>query len=158
MAVPARPVAVAATKLLLACTLVGCAEPTGELQVPDADPIVFRDKVYPILLRDCGFVGCHGTEQRFFAVFGPGRTRLDPKTNIFDPPTDTELSLTFSRARSMLEDPEGPGSSLLVRKPIPRAQGGAGHGGDDEYGVSVYRSTGDARFMAIYQWATAGSK
>ena len=119
----------------------------------DADPIVFRDTVYPILLRDCGFAGCHGTHERFFSVFGPGRTRLDPATGIYDPATPTELSLSFTRARSMIL-PEDPESSLLLRKPLTRDEGGAGHKGDDVWGGPVFRTAADARFAALYHWAT----
>ena len=46
----------------------GCAEPTQDLSIPTADPTVFKDRVYPILLRDCGFTKCHGDPKRFFAV------------------------------------------------------------------------------------------
>jgi len=149
----ARPAAVAATRVLALACLAGCAEPTGELGIPNANPTTFRDTVYPILLRDCGFVACHGTSDRFFSVFGPGRTRLDPATGIFDPATPTEIALSYTRARSMLTEPDGVASSLLLRKPIPADEGGAGHKGDDPWGAPVYRTTGDQRYVAIYRWA-----
>ena len=134
----------------------GCTGPVTQLDLPSADPIVFRDTVYPILLRDCGFQGCHGTTKRFFAVFGPGRARLDPATQPYDPATPYELALSFTRAKSMLVGPDGPHSSLLVRKPIPTALGGSGHkGGDDPWGDPVYASTSDPHYDAIYRWATA---
>ena len=136
----------------VAC-LAACTQPTGEVSVATADPVVFRDTVYPILLRDCGFAGCHGSHDRFFAVFGPGRTRLDPGTGVYDPVTATELSLSFTRARSMI-DPDDASASLLLRKPIPRDEGGAGHKGDDLWGEAVFRTTSDARYAAIYQWAS----
>jgi hypothetical protein len=113
----------------------------------------FRENVYPILLHDCGFAGCHGTADRFFSVFGPGRTRLDPTSGIFDPPTQSEIALSYTRARSMLIGPDGVASSLLLRKPIPRDQGGAGHKGDDPYGAAVYRSTDDESYSVLYRWA-----
>jgi hypothetical protein len=153
VAAPARPAAVAATSALGLIVLAACTQPAGELQIRDADPIVFRDTVYPVLLRDCGFAGCHGTHERFFSVFGPGRTRLDPATGIYDPVTPTELSLSFTRARSMIL-PEDPESSLLLRKPLARDEGGAGHKGDDVWGGPVFRTTADARFAALYHWAT----
>lgn len=124
------------------------------IDVPSADPKVFETTVYPILLRDCGFNGCHGTHERFFSVFGPGRARLDPNTLIYDPATPYELALSYSRARSMLVDAEGSRHSLLVRKPIPTSQGGAGHKGDDPWGRSVYASTSDPDYLEIYAWAT----
>jgi hypothetical protein len=140
----------------LLIALAGCVQPTT-LDLPSADPVVFRDTVYPVLLADCGFNTCHGTSDRFFSVFGPGRARLDPSTAPFDPATPYELAHSYARAESMLLGPTGPRDSLLLRKPIPLVEGGAGHKGDDPWGNSVYASTSDERYLAIYQWATAGA-
>ncbi len=150
-----RTVVVSLVLGLVLATIGACVAPSGNIDVPTADPAVFRETIYPILLRDCGFNTCHGTSERFFSVFGPGRARLDPATVPYDPATPYELAHSYTRARSMLLDPDGPGSSLLVRKPIPEAQGGAGHKGDDPWGDSVYASTGDPSFIALYSWATA---
>lgn len=142
--------------LVAGVVLAGCVtEPTQDLSIPSADPTVFKDRVYPILLRDCGFTTCHGDPRRFLAVFGPGRVRLDPETtDIYDPPTPYEIAISYTRARSMLFGPDGPKSSLLVRKPIPLDQGGAGHEGDDVWGSPVFLSTADARYVTLYNWAT----
>ncbi len=140
--------------LAFAALLIGCADPTQDLAVPSADATVFKTSVYPILLRDCGFTTCHGNTGRFFAVFGPGRVRLDPATDVYDPATPYELALTYTRARSMLFGSDGPETSLLLRKPIPVEQGGAGHKGDDPWGNAVYRSVDDARYTTLYRWAT----
>lgn len=161
-----RPAAAVATDVLRAATRVGligmlaamaagCTDPKGELAIPAADATVFQTTVYPILLRDCGFTTCHGTSDRFFSVFGPGRTRLDPETAPYDPATPYELAISYTRARSMILGPAGPTSSLLLRKPIPLASGGAGHKGNDPWGRSVYASIDDARYVALYRWATA---
>lgn len=141
--------------LALAAVLTGCTDPQAELSVPNADATVFKNQVYPILLRDCAFATCHGNADRFFAVFGPGRARLDPKTEIYDPATPDEMALSYTRARSMLLGPDGPESSLLLRKPIPTDEGGAGHKGDDPWGRSVYASVQDARYVTLYRWGTA---
>ena len=140
--------------LVLAATLTACTDPETELSIPPADATVFRTAVYPILLRDCGFTTCHGTADRFFSVFGPGRARLDPATGAYDPATPYELALTYTRARSMLLGADGPESSLFVRKPIPLVEGGAGHKGDDPWGHTVYRSVDDAHYVTLYRWAT----
>ncbi len=159
MAGRARPAAADVTDvvraLVLAATLVACTDPQTDLAIPGADATVFKTSVYPILLRDCGFTTCHGTTDRFFAVFGPGRARLDPATAIYDAPTPYELALTYTRARSMLVGPDGPTSSLLLRKPLPLADGGAGHKGDDPWGHTVYATIDDPHYVTLYRWATA---
>jgi hypothetical protein len=148
-------VRVAVLSSVVIVALGACTDLSGTIDIPTADPTVFRDTVYPILLRDCGFNTCHGTTARFFSVFGPGRARLDPATPPYDPATPYELAHSYTRARSMLLGPTGPRSSLLLRKPIPLAEGGAGHKGNDPWGDTVYPSTSDPAFVAIYRWATA---
>ena len=142
-------------RAVLLLLLIGCADPEADLSIPSTDPTVFKEQVYPVLLRDCGFQTCHGTKDRFFAVFGPGRGRLDPDSAPYDAATPYELALSYTRASSMLFGPTGASSSLLVRKPIPVEQGGAGHKGDDPWGNPVYASTDDPRYTVIYAWATA---
>lgn len=139
---------------VLGLAVAACTQPAGELELTEPDPVAFRDTVYPVLLRDCGFAACHGTHARFFSVFGPGRTRLDPVTGIYDPPTPDELALSFTRASSMLSSDE-PRASLLLRKPLARTAGGAGHAGDDPWGSPVYRTTSDARYVALHRWAVS---
>lgn len=138
---------------VIALALVGCTQPVGDVALVEPDQGVFRDKVYPILLRDCAFAGCHGTHDRFFAVFGPGRARLDPTTPIYSPVTELELALTYTRTVSMI-DPDRE-KSLLLRKPIPVGQGGAGHRGDDPWGLAVFHARDDARFVTISNWVMA---
>ncbi len=140
--------------ILLTTIVVGCTQPEGEVTVVQADQTMFREAVYPILLRDCAFAGCHGTHARFFAVFGPGRVRLDPATSIYAPPTELELALTYTRTISMIDEADR-GTSLLLRKPIPVEQGGAGHRGDDLWGGSVFRTRDDARFATLSTWVMA---
>ncbi len=140
---------------LLGVAAASCQVEPATLDIPTADPKVFREKVYPILLADCGFNTCHGSKERFFSIFGPGRARLDPMTPAFDPPTPNELAHSYTRAESMLIGPHGPGSSLLIRKPVPIVQGGAGHKGDDLWGGTVYDTVDDPHFVVLYQWATS---
>ncbi|HEY4181096.1 MAG TPA: hypothetical protein VGM90_29835 [Kofleriaceae bacterium] len=144
--------------LLLVVVTSGCSVTPGTLDIPNANPQVFEDTVYPVLLADCAFNACHGNRDRFFSVFGPGRERLDPNTAEYDPVTPYELAHSYTRAESMLYDEEGPGFSLFVRKPIPLALGGAGHKGDDLYGGTVYSSIDDPHYLALYRWATGGAQ
>lgn len=114
----------------------------------------FQREVYPVLLRDCGFSTCHGAQERFFRVWGPGRTRLPGETSVpsaFDLPTGGELSASYSLALSML-DASDPARSPLLRKPLAVEAGGAGHLGVDKYGRDVYRTTRDSGYVAIARW------
>lgn len=136
-------------------SLIGCTVPAGDLAVPEADPTTFRTTAYPVLLADCGFRACHGTPDRFFSVFGPGRTRLDPATEPYAPATPDELAHSFSRARAMLLSPDGVRRAPLLRKPLAVSAGGAGHRGEDAWGANLYTTKSDPRFQALFFWATA---
>jgi hypothetical protein len=118
---------------------------------------LFQRDVYPVLLRDCAFAACHGAPERFFRVWGPGRTRLATGTGVpepFDLPTGAELSTSYSLALSMIDDAH-PEQSLLMRKPLAVAAGGAGHLGVDGYGRDVYRTTEDNGFLALASFVYA---
>jgi len=138
---------------VIALALAGCTQPVGDVTLVEPDQAVFRDTIYPILLRDCAFAGCHGTHDRFFAIFGPGRVRLDPATPIYSPVTELELALTYTRAASMIDADRA--ESLLLRKPISVSLGGAGHRGDDPWGLAVFRARDDARYVALKNWVMA---
>lgn len=134
--------------------LCACSNSTGwSGNVPAPSPAVFQSSVYPLLLRDCAFSGCHGAEHRFFQVFGPGRTRLDPKTPSHDPATPAELQRSYDRASAMLATGDTVDDSLLLRKPLETSAGGQGHKGVDNFGRNVYQSKQDPRYAALVLWA-----
>ena len=105
----------------------------------------------PVLLRDCGFPTCHGSHDRFFQVWGPGRARLNPMTTVFDQLTGDEASLSYSLALAMI-DGQHPGRSLLLRKPLAVEAGGSGHRGTDRYGRDVYRTINDSGYLTLARW------
>lgn len=146
--------------LTLAITLLGCAplvgcgdsvDWSGEPAAPDF--ALFQSTVYPILLRDCAFSRCHGDDNRFFRVVGPGRTRLLATTLPGDPATAEEIALSYDRARSMLSDTARVEDSLLLRKPLEPSAGGQGHKGVDSMGRNVYRQRGAPAYATLLQWA-----
>jgi hypothetical protein len=131
--------------------LSACADATTELHVPTPDAVSFEQNVYPVLLRDCGFPDCHGNPSRFFHVYGPGRTRIKPKTELppYAPATSEELTATYGRARSMLAyEGDDFDSSLLLNKPLHAA-----HEGRDEWGNNVYPNESAPGYQAILTWA-----
>jgi hypothetical protein len=141
---------------LLVCLSAGLcacasAEPSARLPSPDGDR--FAREVYPVLLRDCGMSNCHGSPQRFFFVAGPGRTRLSSDTDLLAPATAAEILVSYDRTISMLQGAAGARASLLLRKPLDLAAGGAAHEGDDVYGRNVYADTEAQGYRTIASWA-----
>jgi len=142
---------------LLAAVCAGC-EPDPGWHAPSLSVSVFEKEVYPVLIRDCAFHACHGSETRFFRVWGPGRARFTPTlTTAFDPVTQEEKTESYQRALSMV-DPNHPSESLLLRKPLATAAGGAGHLGADKFGRNVYRTVDDAGYLVLSQWVYAVGK
>jgi hypothetical protein len=134
--------------------LLGCAdgkEWSGSL--PPGDYADFEANVYPVLLRDCAFSECHGGEQRFFQVFGPGRVRLDPLLYSADPAIPAEVMLSYERAVSMIASDGDVGRSLLLTKPLEAAAGGQGHQGTDTLGRNVYLTKLDPSYAVLRGWA-----
>lgn len=132
-----------------------CTYEQADLSVPRPDEERFAKEVYPILLRDCAFYACHGNTDRFLRVFGPGRTRISSELENFDPATSDEIHHSYERARSMLQGVDDVADSLLLRKPLDSAAGGAGkgHEGTDLWGHNVYRSKDDVAYRTLAAWA-----
>lgn len=129
---------------------VGEPQPAGP---PVASRATFEARVYPILLRDCGFPACHGNADRFFRVYGPNRLRIDEEIELDAPPTSLEIDATYERARSMLASAESPDEALLLRKPLELDVGGAPHLGTDDMGRDVYRDREHPSWIALLEWA-----
>ena len=140
-----------AALLLLAAAAGSCAAEPG-WQAASISTSVFEEEVYPVLIRDCAFSTCHGAQERFFRVWGPGRSRLDPlRATAFTPATSEEIQSSLQRTMSMV-DAQEPSRSLLLRKPLATAAGGAGHLGADRFGRNVYRSVDDEGYLVLSRW------
>jgi hypothetical protein len=137
--------------LLLAASWNSCAGTDEGAPLATPDRAVFDAEVWPVLVRDCGFSACHGSEPRFFLVYGPGHERLDPTMRVSAEVTPAELQISYDRARSMI-DVDDPRNSLLLRKPLEVAAGGSGHEGADEFGRDVYRNVDDPSFQVLVRW------
>jgi hypothetical protein len=144
----------------LCLAAIGCeAEQPWELsEASNSAPLWSGpDGAYPVLLRDCGFPACHGSEERLFQVWGPKRHRWgnDP----IDLPAEQErarigieLQKTFDMAIGFV-DINDPGNSLLLRKGLDAQAGGTGHLGLDKFGRNVYRSGASSGYVALAKWA-----
>jgi hypothetical protein len=148
----------ATTSAIAWLLLSACGVDPSPLRLASPDKAQFVATAYPILLRDCGFPACHGAQDRFFRIYGPGRSRLAPTADADpgDPETDAEVSQSYERARSMI-DARHPQESLLLRKPLESQAGGAGHKGVDAYRRNVYLTVQDPRYQALRNWVYAMS-
>jgi hypothetical protein len=143
--------------LLLVAGVCACAQEPG-WQMPNISMTTFEDDVYPVLIRDCAFHTCHGAEERFFRVWGPGRVRLDPTMQTAsDPATDREITESYNRALSLI-DTKDPRRSLLLRKPLATEAGGAGHLGADKFGRNLYRSVDSDGYVKLSRWVFSLTK
>jgi hypothetical protein len=134
--------------------LGACGSVHGEpIVLPSPDAREFAEEVYPQLLHDCGFVACHGDPARFFRVYGPGRTRLDPDTLPYDPASSDEIQSSYDRARSMLSGVGSIYESQLLRKPLAKSAGGSEHKGVDRFGRNVYPSPMEPGYQILARWA-----
>jgi hypothetical protein len=142
--------------IVLTSTLLACRGDAPELVVAQPDFPTFEAQVYPVLLRDCSFIACHGSSERFFQVYGPGRARLNPMAMELDDVTMEEIIQTYNRALSMIDVNE-PAQSLLLRKPLALSVGGAGHEGVDSWMRDVYVSRQDPNYLILEAWVLAAS-
>jgi len=159
MSVRANSYAAKACSWAFGCLTLGLLGCGGDTPAPvaQADMATFATEVYPILLRDCGFPACHGDSGRFFQVLGPGRSRLPDPTGMQDPrdeATPDEILLSYQHALANI-DPDSPGASDLLRKPLEVAAGGAGHRGVDAAGRDVYASKQAPGYAVLAAWAAA---
>lgn len=131
------------------CLLGGCISSDVEVPAPDYDD--FRADVYPLLLRDCGFARCHGDGERFWAIWGPGRTRLDEADaplGPLDPPSDREVWMSYQRTRAALSHDDDPLAAPLLQRPLE----GHRHGGTDAWGHNLW-TRDDPRWQLVARWA-----
>ena len=139
----------------LSLAAVGCAEDEPfKFSAGTVTSPLFSEGAYPVMLRDCAFFACHGSDDRLFRVCGPKRHRLfamtetgdAERTNIKD-----EMTQTLNLAVGFI-DIDDPGNSLLLRKGLDSQAGGTGHLGLDKYGRNVYRSASSPGYVVLAQW------
>lgn len=154
----AGPIALLWTAGLLSCA--SGKEFSGPFPTPDGAQFV--NEVYPLLLRDCAHVGCHGVQERFFQVYGPGRARIpieqmEPATRVAldytDPASFDEVLHSYKRSVSMIASAELVEDSLLLRKPLEAQAGGQGHKGVDDLGRNVFASKQEPGWQLLLAWS-----
>lgn len=149
------PFRLVAATFAAAVVVFGCAGEPPSSDIPLVDRQTFDTTVYPLLLRDCAFPDCHGRQDRFFRVFGPGRARLDPEmTGVSAPIVPEEVEAAFERARSMVFAGTNCGGSLLARKPLEVDAGGLAHVATQNLAQrNLYPSVDNPDFLVLQNWA-----
>ena len=137
--------------IVLSLAGLACVDTSGRATLTDRNISEFTVVALPVLLRDCGFQACHGSQERIFRIYGQGRARLDPATEPLDELTGLEQQLSLQYAEGMV-DPVDPKQSLLLLKPLAVEAGGMGHEGVDKYGRDVYRAPDDDGFLTLQRW------
>jgi hypothetical protein len=147
----AHPVLVAAA--LLAAASAGCNtvdnEPAPD-QIDALDEAAFRCTVEPILIRDCGYLACHGQAGAPLRLYSIGKLRLGPSTTLGErtaPLTAAERHLNFLSAQAFAWAGTAADDNWLVEKPMPSADGGYAH-----LGGAIWDGPDDARVRAITAW------
>lgn len=138
---------------LLGLVAAGCiGTPEGTTRVPILDYDQFESDVQRIFIERCGNPACHGRPERPFSVFGPERYRADPLRTFLDEPlTDEEVLSNYQSACAFSLGVRDPADCLLLRKPLARAAGGAGH-----LGGEVWSDRDDPEARVVEAWlATA---
>ena len=134
---------------ILALALIsGCADPVSIDGLPEPSLDVFVAAVEPLLVMRCGNPsGCHGREDRPFALYAPRANRIDPASVFLDEPLSERESLANywrSVAFGVRVDDAEP---LLLSKPLARSAGGSAHRGGP---IWVSRDEREYRVLAAW--------
>jgi hypothetical protein len=132
-----------------AVAILGCVADGGsDLDIPEADLVVFTDEVQPVLAEDCSTDSCHGRLDRPLGLYAVGAARLDAEDGDSDNAlTPEEIELNHQRAQGFLLGVEDPDACLLLSKPLPVADGGTVHDPGP-----VFNSAVDHRYVAVLDW------
>lgn len=134
------------------CVVMGCSAPGPEEEpIEGLDRRVFQESIEPVLQQRCANPSCHGRLERPWAIYAPGRFRLDP-TRVF---IDEELSAREEEHNFWVSSVfAGLGGMqakerLLIQKPLAQV---VYHGG----GV-VFMGERDEAARRLLAWIEAGS-
>lgn len=159
----------------VAVLFAACVVDNPDRALPELDREVFDRAVQPVLARRCAFSDCHGTANRFLRIYARNRHRPTGGAcasdddclrdwsclrqvctfPISDELTALELNLNYDRVRGFV-DPEAPGESLLLTKPLAEEAGGLYHRAADQYGtgLDVFLDAADPDYQTLARWAS----
>jgi len=148
-------VLVVALALAGGCTQDGLEEPSP----PDElDHPFFRCRVESVLVRDCGFLRCHGSAQRPFRVYAPNALRNDvPRDRRAQPLTADEQDANYASALGFAGT-DGK-AALLLLKPLDEKAGGYYHRAATFYDRgNVFASSDDEGYATIAAWIAGATE
>lgn len=129
------------------------------LDPAELDRPFFDCRVQPVLAQYCAALACHGDPGRYFKVFARNRLRLEggeAERNAFMRPAERDHNYNAARA---FVDPAAPERSLLLRKPLDEAAGGAFHVGATLYGGGdVFAATTDPDYQVLARWIAGATE
>ncbi len=151
--------------ILLCGCLFACTVENPDRPLPELDRTYFDRAVQPVFARRCAFSDCHGTPRRFFSIYARGRYRLPNALDVDGEPigimgdiTRRELDLNYERALGFV-DPNEPGKSQIVLKPLAEEAGGLYHRASElyAYDLDVFLDPSDEDYAVLVRWVFGGA-
>lgn len=136
---------------VLAAGAAGCLGEAPPEALPPLDAALLRARIQPILERDCARSSCHGDPGRPLRLYGRSSLRL-PGRVPGTPIDDAELAANLAMMRGFLVGVADPGDSLVLRKPLAEAAGGAPHAGAED----PYPSRDHPAYRLLACWLAGG--
>jgi hypothetical protein len=140
--------------LLILCVACGSfdhvPDPSG---VASLDESIFKCQIEPMLIRDCSYIACHGEATFPLRIYSVGKLRLGVSTDQTSrtlPLTPDEEHANFLSASGFAWNGVAPFDNLLIRKPLPTAEGGYEHKGG-----AIYAGGDDRRVDHLSQWLSS---
>jgi hypothetical protein len=144
----------------LALALAACqSDIDAPLDPIELDRPFFDCRVQPVLTKLCSALACHGDAKRYFKVFARNRLRItgdETQRNVFLRAEERQHNYNAARA---FVDREAPARSLLLRKPLDEAAGGAFHIGATLYkSGDVFAAADDPDYQVLAQWIAGATE
>jgi hypothetical protein len=145
----------------LAAALVAACQKDldAPLDPAELDRPFFDCRVQPVLTTYCAALACHGDPDRFFTLFARNRLRItgdESERNVFMRPAERDHNYNAARA---FVDLANPTRSLLLRKPLDEAAGGAFHVGASLYKAGdVFADPADPDYQVLAQWIAGATE
>ncbi len=147
-------------QFMLFATLVTACGGSTEAPVPDQtyqvgppgtlSASMLQQRVQPMFDRYCAQTACHGDPERGFFIYSPYATRLDSRFSVGL--TEAELQANLDTARAFTESTLEVTDSLLLSRPLRRAEGGTSHGGGEQF-----YDRGDPAYVLLTCWLLGGA-